>query len=305
VENIHQGEKVKGLFIRKDGEIVFSGERIFSDFKTLPTPDWSAFPPTPYRDLLDSVGVQTKRGCALKCAYCNYPFLNGNRYRTLPAETVGEEVEKLYRDYGVQRFIFTDSIFNLPRGHCEAVLNELVKRELPVKWTGWFNERGLDKELIELALTAGCEFFSFSPDGFSDRTLVELGKNLRNKDIIKTFHLLKPYPQAKVGFNFFINPPGQTLLDFLKMLWFALKVKRTFGHRVVGILLGSIRIEPDTPIYARALKEGIITEKTRMLVSNSEELLKLFYKPPKSWVLTMMLNLYIWLWKLKSNFRKE
>jgi radical SAM superfamily enzyme YgiQ (UPF0313 family) len=249
----------------------------------------------PYRTLLDAVGVQTKRGCGLKCAYCNYPFLNGNYYRYRTPEAVGEEIERLVKDYKVERFIFVDSVFNIPREHAKSVLREMIGRKIKVKWTGWYNEQALDKDLVELAVEAGCELFSFSPDGFSDSALKALGKNLQQKDIIRVNDLLKTYHQAMVGYNFFLNPPAQSFWDLVKLLWFSFKVRLTFRGRLCGFLLGSIRIEPDTPIYHRAIAEGLITENSHMLATDSKELKRLFYYPPNSLILTMMLKCYIFL----------
>ena len=298
-DNWPSTDGIKGLYLRKNGEIKFTGLREFREMKELPFPDWDTVPVEPYKTLLDAVGVQTKRGCGLKCAYCNYPFLNGACYRFRDPESVGEEIEKLVKDYGVERFIFVDSVFNLPRSHCEAVLQEIIRRRIKVKWTGWYNERGLDEPLVELALQAGCGFFSFSPDGFSDETLKALGKNLRKEDILRVYKMMKKYPDALVGYNFFINPPGQTFGDLMKLLSFGMKVRREMKGRLIGFMLGSIRVEPDTPIYERALKEGVISKDTKMAVRTSAELRRLFYKPPNSQALSAMLKFYIGLRELK------
>ena len=303
VEKYPEVENIKGIFHRKDGEVIFTGKRDFPQTTDIPSPNYDIVPIEPYKDLLDAVGIQTKRGCALCCVYCNYPMLNGRNYRFRDPMKVADDIERLVKEFGLKRFIFVDSVFNIPRDHAEAVMNEIIDRKLDVKWTGWYNEKALDREFVELALKAGCEFFSFSPDGYSNRTLKALGKNLRTKDIHKVYKIMKDYPQALVGYNFFLNPPGQTVFSLLILLIFAFRVKLTFGSRSLGLLLGSIRIEPDTPIYERALKEGFITKDTPMLAPTSEELINLFYKPPHSWMLSMMLKLYIFIRKLKHKIR--
>ena len=296
-------DSVKGIFHRKDGEVVFSGKSVFPDTDDIPSPDYEIVPIAPYKDMHDAVGIQTKRGCALNCAYCNYPMLNGSRYRFRDPVKVVDDIENLAKNHGMERFIFVDSVFNIPRNHAEAVLKEITARKLDVKWTGWYNEKALDREFVELALEAGCEFFSFSPDGYSNKTLKALGKNLHTKDIHKVYNIMKDYPQALVGYNFFLNPPGQTVFSLLRLLIFAFKVKFRFGSRSLGLLLGSIRIEPDTNIYDRALKEGFITADTPMLVQTPVELENLFYKPPNSFMLSIMLKLYILIRKIKHKIR--
>ncbi len=292
-------EDIKGLFIRQDGEVIFTGSPSFPTLESVPFPDLNVVPIEPYKRLLDAVGVQTKRGCGLKCAYCNYPMLNGSRYRFRPPEMVGEEIERMEKDYGLERFIFIDSVFNIPRNHAEAVMRELIRRRIKAKWTGWYNERALDRDFVKLALEAGCELFSFSPDGFSDNSLKALGKNLRKKDILRVFELMKDFPQAKVGYNFFLNPPGGSLKEALEIIRFSLKARMAFRGRLVGFLMGSIRIEPETPIFRRAVEEGFIGEGQPLLAESSKELSRLFYRPPGSSALSGLLNLYVGLRNLR------
>lgn len=296
-------ENVPGFYYRKNGAVVYSGDRTFPNFTELPFPDWKTVPMEPYRDLLDSMGVQTKRGCGLKCAYCNYPFLNGSCYRFRSPESVGEEIERLVKDYKAGSFIFVDSVFNLPKQHCEAVLNEIIRRKIGIKWTGWYNERNMDREFVDLTKRAGCEVYAFSPDGYSEKSLDALGKNLRKKDILRAYDLVKSIPGAKISYNFFIDPPEQTFGSLIKMIMFGVKAKIQMRGRIICFHLGSIRIEPDTPIYQRALQEGQITEKTPMIAKDSGELMKLFYSPPKSWKLNLVKKMYI-LYRLVRNFIK-
>jgi len=295
--------QVKGLFLREGSEVRFTGRREFRSIEELPLPDWDTVPVTPYIRLLDAVGVQTKRGCGLKCAYCNYPFLNGASYRFRTVESVGEEIAKLATDYGAERFIFVDSVFNVPREYCEKIMLEIIRRRLKIKWTGWFNERFFDRELLELALQAGCEFFSFSPDGFADHTLKALGKNIRKQDILRVYALVRQYPQVKVGYNFFLNPPQQTFMDLLKLMAFYFRVKWRFGRRLGGFLLESIRIEPDTPIFEIAVQEGYISRDQPLAARNSRELRRLFYRPPKTGLLTAMQELISALKRIKRKLK--
>ena len=72
------------------------------------------------------VGVQTKRGCPFKCAYCIYPQLEGRRYRLRPPEAVVEEIESVVTRSKLRDFFFVDSVFNDPRSHALAICRELA-----------------------------------------------------------------------------------------------------------------------------------------------------------------------------------
>jgi L-lysine 2,3-aminomutase len=44
-----------------------------------------------------TIGIEAKRGCALNCAYCVYPQLQGSRLRGRPPAAVVDEMELLHK----------------------------------------------------------------------------------------------------------------------------------------------------------------------------------------------------------------
>ena len=101
------------------------------------------------------VGVQTKRGCALKCAYCGYPLLNGTKTRLRSPTHIVDQIEYMVKEFGVQHFVFVDSVFNVPENHAVAICNELIKRALPVKFGVWCHIKGITVEFLQLLKQAG------------------------------------------------------------------------------------------------------------------------------------------------------
>ncbi|MBI4831367.1 MAG: cobalamin B12-binding domain-containing protein [Candidatus Lindowbacteria bacterium] len=110
LQHISSPGDVKGIYYREDAGVKFSGPRNAPGFANSGAPRRDFFPMEPYLNLPDSIGIQSKRGCALTCAYCTYPFLNGANVRTRPPEQVVDEVESLVANYGVKQFTFTDSV---------------------------------------------------------------------------------------------------------------------------------------------------------------------------------------------------
>ena len=74
-----------------------------------------------YRDIPEAIGIETKRGCALKCVYCIYGFLNGRKYRFRSPEKIVDEIEALRKVHGIDSFTFVDSVFNVPQKHAEEI----------------------------------------------------------------------------------------------------------------------------------------------------------------------------------------
>jgi len=264
IRNLKDPHKVKGIFYRKNGRVLFTGSRDHVDLNMLPAPDRTIIGIEPYIGIPDAIGVETKRGCALSCIYCIYGFLNGKRYRLRTAEKVADEIESLVSDSGVRSFMFVDSVFNIPLSHAEAICEEMIQRRINALWSAWFNEKYITEEFVKLVRRAGCEKIMLSPDGFSDEVLFSLGKAMNKRDILETYDILKKIDRMEVCYNFFKNPPAQSFYTFVKLLFFYLKAKMELKNRV-HFEFNSIRIEPNTQLYEIASNEGMIDKGDNLL----------------------------------------
>lgn len=264
LQNLDRPDSVKGVFSRKNGKVVFSGPRAQLDLNKTKPPDRSAVPVGPYMEIPEAIGVETKRGCVFACIYCIYGFLNGKTLRLKDPVAVVNEIESIVKEYNVRRVTFVDSVFNQPAEHAAAVCREIIRRKIDVSWSAWFHEEYLTGAFARLCREAGCDKFIFSPDGFSDRVLHNLGKTMKKKDIIMALETLSAIEGADICFNFFKNPPGQDLRTFLSLIRFYLRSKLRFGSRV-HFEFNSMRIEPHTRLYRVALEEGLISEGENLL----------------------------------------
>ncbi|OGL44370.1 MAG: hypothetical protein A2161_02820 [Candidatus Schekmanbacteria bacterium RBG_13_48_7] len=300
LNNLSSPEMVSGLFYRKNGRITFTGNPEIKGFENH-EPDMTLFPLEPYLKFPASIGIESKRGCEKSCVYCTYPSLSGFRLRLRKPSEVVAEMQKMHQQFHVNTFHFVDTLFNNPVDHAKEICNEILKQNLNVKWIAWYNERLLDQELVSLALKSGCIEFAFSPDGITHKSLAALGKDLKPSDIEKTYKWAIQYPDMNVSFNFFISPPGDTFKGVINLFFFAAKVKLRLGHRG-RIFLGNIRIEPDTPILAKAARKGMLDNLTNLLPETSEELKKMFYIEPRTFYAHAIFN---FIFKLKSILKKE
>jgi anaerobic magnesium-protoporphyrin IX monomethyl ester cyclase len=257
LDNISAPEGVKGIFYRKDGDVIFSGAGEPIDLNNVGLPDWGFIPVGNYKDVPEAIGIETKRGCALKCVYCIYGFLNGKEYRLRDTKRIVDDIEHLLKDKGIENFTFVDSVFNIPLRHAEDICHEIIRRGLSVTWSAWFSESGLKKEFVELVKAAGCKKIILSPDGYSGKVLKALKKNITKKDILKSYEVLKRIDGYEICYNFFKNPPGQSLAAFLSLLFFCVKAKIQMGKRV-HFEFNSLRIEPHTALYDIAVSEGVV-----------------------------------------------
>lgn len=254
---------VPSVYRRENGRTVFSRPSAKSDFADLPAPDFTVLPLAPYTAVPWGIGVETKRGCAFSCLYCPYGFLNGRTYRRKAPERVAEELAGL-KAQGLGRFTFLDSVFNAPADHAAAVMEAMVRRDLRLSWSAWFTERGLTREFLELARRAGCDTVIFSPDAYGDAALRALDKAVTRAEIDAAYALVRDMACFDVSYNFFKNPPGQTLRDALALLGFIVRARRQLGRRA-HFELSSLRVEPHTALAARAAAEGIVAPGADLL----------------------------------------
>lgn len=263
LQRLDDPSKVKGIFYRKEGRVVFSGQPPQSEMDALALPDRSVSDLDAYSAVPDSIGIETKRGCALKCIYCIYGFLNGNRYRLRDPKLIVDDIESVAAK-GAASFTFVDSVFNIPKKHSEEICREMIRRGLKLSWSAWFSEKGLDADFIRLVREAGCKKVILSPDGFSDSTLKSLGKNVSRQEILSAYDVLKGIDGFEVCYNFFKNPPGQTLGAFISMAAFVVKAKLEMKRRV-HFEFNSMRVEPHTKLYEIALAEGVVKKGDNLL----------------------------------------
>lgn len=278
-----------GLCKRKNGRVRICSPAAKTNIDDYTIPDRQLLPPGLYAEInsyVPAIGIETKRGCPLNCAYCVYPQLQGRKFRCRNPVAVVDEIEFLLKEYGVTNFHFNDPVVNMPVGHLEDICRAIVRRRLQITWSGFFREDGLTEKNIRLFERAGCNCFSFSPDGLTDGALKVLRKNLSIEDILHAAALAAK-TQVCTMYHFMVNVPGENeesigksfaLLDNLYELH---AVNRNLGT----VVLNNIRIFPGTPMYETALQKGIIRP-------DSDPLYPLYYNPQPYEALRYRLETY-------------
>lgn len=140
--------------------------------------------PLPARDLADpryyafdgTENLQTKRGCAFQCAYCDYPDLEGRKVRVRDPERVAGELLERSAVPGISHAFFVDSVFNVPRSHALAVCRAIEARGSPLPWVCYASPVAFDDELVAAMARARCEGVEIGSDAGTDRMLGALRK---------------------------------------------------------------------------------------------------------------------------------
>lgn len=256
-------EKVKGVYYRRDGNVLYTGRPPGEEWKNLKHPRRDLVPHAPYlASSFVSVGVQAKRGCSLHCIHCSDTFLLGHRVRVRDPKDTVDEIEDLVKNHGVKQLFFCDQIFNIPPGHAIAICQEIVARNLDIRWSAWFNEHRntLPDELMIWLKRAGCGLLSFSPDHVDDRMLKNLDKNFRHEDMLHTVQVAKKHGMD-VEYSFFLNSPGEDLRSLFAILKFLAHARLELGPQLrlfTLLMMQPIRIYPHTRLFELAKETGLV-----------------------------------------------
>jgi radical SAM superfamily enzyme YgiQ (UPF0313 family) len=219
----------------------------------------------PLKPFLRGEGVyplQSKRGCALKCVYCTYVNIEGQKYRLRSPDDLIDEIVDIRDRYGVHEFEFVDSTFNLPARYAIDICQEIARCQLNVSFFGSnINPIYLQPDLPEAMVKAGFRTVLCTAESASDRVLEGLSKGFKRQQIIK---VARRFQQAglRVFWMFLMGGPGEDQDTVEETLEF---IHNEIGPKDVALVNSGIRIYPNTVMESIALEEGLIQQSDDLL----------------------------------------
>jgi len=187
-------------------------------------------------------GIQTQRGCPLKCCYCTYPVIEGRRSRFRSGDQIVEELRQLSA-HGMRYAFFVDSVFNTKTSHVVETCEALIRAKLDMQWECFLRPGAVTKELLQLMKQAGLRHIEFGSDSFSDTTLASYGKSFTFEEILKASQLAN---EVGVQYSHFLifGGPGETVETVEETLARAATLPAAFFFATIGM-----RIYPDTDLW--------------------------------------------------------
>ena len=191
IENKTSFENVPGIAWLENNKLKQTPRaHLIHDLDSLPPIPYEDFPMHYYRMLrMPKVRatdfcfpLMSARGCSFKCTFC-YRMDPGYRIRT--PEPLLDEVERLYKDYGINYIAFQDDLLMSSVEHTEAVCLEFLKRDLPVRWNCNGRLNYCSEELLQLMKDAGCHFINYGIESMDQKVLNNMKKGLRPEIIVK------------------------------------------------------------------------------------------------------------------------
>jgi radical SAM superfamily enzyme YgiQ (UPF0313 family) len=244
-----EGE-VPGLIRKKGDGFSVNPPSPLLDLDSLPFPARGLLDLSRYLQEGGSCNIQSKRGCAFRCVYCTYPWIEGPTVRMRDPKRVGEEIQKLQEEWGVDYLFFVDNIFNYPPDHAEAICREILSRGLKVRWTCYAHPGYMTSSLAEWMVRAGCESVEFGTDSGSAPVLSALGKDF-GPDQIRTASLSCREAGLEFCHSLILGGPGETRQSLRETFRLMEEVDPTAVIAMMGV-----RVYPHTPLARMLIREG-------------------------------------------------
>jgi lipid biosynthesis B12-binding/radical SAM protein len=206
-----------------------------------------------YLERSGMLNLQTKRGCPHGCIYCSYPALEGERYRCREPRAVVDDLERAKAEHGVESFFFTDSVFNDSAGHYLSVVEEILRRDLTLRWCCYLRPAGIGRSELALMKRAGLYAVELGTDAASDTTLAALGKGFTFADALEVNRACVAERLPCAHFVMF-GGPEESMTTVTEGLANLAQLEQT-----VVFAFSGIRILPGTALLERAIQDGLLT----------------------------------------------
>ncbi|GAB4298884.1 MAG: radical SAM protein [Myxococcota bacterium] len=271
---------VRGIAYRNsDGEPQITPPRpLIEDLDSLPFPAYDLMNVPAYKTFGEkwpiSTTIQSARGCLSNCNFCSWriqegrPALFNGKYKSYPAfrrKSVGraiEEVEYLYRNFGVRYLFWVDASFNLDNEWVVNFSEELLRKNLKIQYLASVrSDYLLEQErlgILELMVKSGLRHVIVGVERSTESDLSWLNKRLAgNMDTsLEIFRVMaKKYPEVLRQGIYLCGLPDDD----------AKKIEALVAHAHTCNLdiatFHPLTPFPGTPLYEDSIANGSIEER--------------------------------------------
>jgi anaerobic magnesium-protoporphyrin IX monomethyl ester cyclase len=254
VEESKDIRRVQGIAFADEGMVVKTPPQApIEHLDQLPLPARELLPMARYRALGTPCTVITSRGCPYSCIFCSGRRMFGPKVRFRSPGLVVDEIEKLQHDFGLVKINIVDDTFTLSHNHAQAVCEEMLRRDLKLKWSVFARVDRISKDLAQLMKRAGCEWVLFGVESADEGILKTIKKGITPDEVRRGVKIA-----AEAGINvfnsFILGLPGESRETAHRSLTFGDELYQKYGAKYGFHMLSPL---PGTEIYERAKDYGI------------------------------------------------
>jgi radical SAM superfamily enzyme YgiQ (UPF0313 family) len=230
----------------------------YANFLQMPYPAWDLVPLKRYSLPLvhhSYLIVETSRGCPYTCDFCVAPLHQGHKFREKSAKALVDEMERGYRDFGIDFFYLWGDTVTLNVKTFSAFCEELIARNLPIRWFGNARADNLtDPAFVHRLRRSGCWMLALGVESESEDIRKDMVKRLERQKIQTAFRNMRDAGIRSFAF-FIFGYPGETLATINQTIDYAVELDPDFANFYPAVPY------PGTEMYEKVLRDGLLVEE--------------------------------------------
>lgn len=250
----------KGITYRKDGKIVRNERRNdIRDLNELPWPERENNAKNKKRYFY----ITGSRGCLGKCTFCAEHVTAGGGVRLRDPVDIVDEIEELWKKYGVNKFHFTDATFEDPGQlgleRAKRIFREIIDRDLQLRLVMYTRTNivtRMDDEYYDLAYRAGVECYFVGVESGNQKDLDLYNKKITVEDNYKAIKLLLNH-HVYVNYGFICFNPYSTFDQIKENIEFLHNSGLVYNSYHI---LSKMTIMPQARLKDMMKEDGLIQE---------------------------------------------
>ena len=229
--------RVRGLLLRRDGELVRTPPRPFIQaLDTLPMPAWDLLPPLAkkYQPASDSLHrfpsslLVTSRGCPFQCVFCDRSVF-GNKVRGFSADYVLEMMKILSNTYGIRDVFIEDDNFLVMKKRTIEICERLPREKIDMTWSCLGRVDVVNPDMLKTIREGGCWQVNYGCESGAQEILDNIRKGTKVEQVEQAIRWTRSARMDVKGL-FMAGSFGETRQTVEKTLAFIRRVPLTDFH---------------------------------------------------------------------------
>ena len=197
--------------------------------------------------------IITSRGCYNNCTFCDSPAFWGKKVRFREVDDVVEELETIYRKYGIIYFSMRDDNFTVRKDRVQELSHKMIRKKLYMMWNCQARVDAIDESMLIGMKKAGLEHIQYGVESGSEKILASYNKKTTIDTIIHAASITR-----KVGIYLsiylMVGMKGEDYNDIKK-------TKKLLAVILPGdCIVSPVALYPGTKLYEDEKKNGAISD---------------------------------------------
>lgn len=262
--------KIKGISYRKNKKIFHNSSReTIPDLDLLPFPAWDLIDISKYKMPFTKAPfllIAPSRGCPHRCTFCTGKVYYGKKLRLRLPSKIVDEIEWSINKFKVKDFLFWSDSFTLDKKFVLSVADEILKRNLKIRWVCNSRVDSVGLELLKKIKEAGCWMIGFGIESGNQKILDFAMKGINLKQTINAVKLAKK-AGLEISAQCILGLPGETKKTALQTISFIKKLDVDYAQFYCAVPF------PGSDLYKIAKEKKWIKNKDWSKFNQSESIM--------------------------------